>query len=85
MTSPVRQVGDFRFAARLEKRGGGQYRIVVAGRSSQTGHVVNTDLNHYPSRDQLNATVSDGEEVLATYLRDYALRLSMGGVEDDDD
>lgn len=81
--TPPLKVGTFTFAARLEPKGDG-WQMVVAGRSELTGHVVTTPFKTFPSRDQMNACVNDGEEVLTRYLQGYDYNMKHGFPDADD-
>lgn len=76
--TPPRPVGEFMFAARLEPAKGNEFKMVVAGRSKLTGHVVTTPFKTFPTREQMNSAVNDAEEVLTRYLQSYAYNLEHG-------
>lgn len=86
--SPIRKVGAYFIAARLQAKGP-EFEMVVAGRTDPRpgqgfGQVVKTPLKTFPSRDQMNACVNDAEEVLTRYLQSFEYNLKNGFPDADD-
>ena len=83
--TPPKIMDGVTIAARLQPNGGMGWKMVVAGRSRLTGHVVETKLDYFPTLDQRNAMVRDAEEVLHRYLTMYEYNMRNHAQDDDED